>query len=335
MKKRKSLSQTLGLKMLSLLAGLMLFGFMLDQLVPSRLLSGETTVAARESALAEPGETSAVGFRTLLLEEGGKSVIRSIEATLRAIPTRQPQWLVNASEPVNDPGPRLAIIIDDVGLSPRAIEQLAAMAPLTLSLLPYAENLPNSAARLVGAGHELMVHLPMEPKDPDSAPGPNAILSNLSDAELDRRIDRNLAQFVGYVGVNNHMGSRLTERAAPMARLMVALRRRGLLYVDSLTSASSISDKAAQAVGVPFLARDLFIDNIREEAAIAAQLDKAETIARQSGVAIAIGHPYPETLRVLNAWRQGAEERGVVFIPISQAMLEYGARRSGGLDFAR
>jgi len=261
--------------------------------------------------------------------EGQVSVaIKDIEHVL-PLPDAKPVWQQNAAvwqEKTNYP--QIAIVIDDVGLSYDTSMALTEMrGPLTLSFLPYADQLPEQARALKLAGHELMVHLPMEPKGDMADPGPHALLSKLNPDELEEQIVWNLSRFEGYVGVNNHMGSLLTEKAAPMVRVMVHLRRGGYIFLDSLTSPKSVAGRAAKATGVPHITRDVFLDNEPTLKAITAQLVKTEQIARKRGYAIAIGHPYPETLKALEFWIAGLKQKKLTLVPLSQIVAEQEAAK--------
>ncbi|MDE0728644.1 MAG: divergent polysaccharide deacetylase family protein [Alphaproteobacteria bacterium] len=119
---------------------------------------------------------------------------------------------------------------------------------------------------------------------------------------MDRRIAVNLGRLNGYVGVNNHMGSRFTASARDMRRVMVALRARDLLFLDSLTTGRSTGHGLAREFGIPTVVRDIFLDNDRAPASIRRQLARTVARARGHGHAIAIGHPYPETLDALESW---------------------------------
>lgn len=228
-------------------------------------------------------------------------------------------WKKFAASSVITQLPYLALVIDDVGLSADVVDDIALMRPLTLALLPYSQDLPAKASILEKSGHELMVHLPMEPHG-DANPGPEALLTNLTQAELDRRIIWNLSQFKSYIGVNNHMGSKLMERVGPLVSLMIELKSRKLMFLDSLTSPKSLGQRSATALRVPFLARDIFLDNDQDRQKIKNQLDKAVRIAKKRGYAIAIGHPYPETLSVIKSFRNQGAASGVTIVPLSQIL---------------
>jgi len=238
----------------------------------------------------------------------------------------EPAWRRNAVAVAREPGrPAIAVVIDDIGPARgNALRAIALPGPLTLALLPYAEGLPELAAKARAAGHELLVHLPMEPLDlRHNYPGPNALLTDLPLPELAARLDWALGRFEGYVGINNHMGSAFSTFEPGLAVVMQALQARGLLFLDSRTIGNSRAEGLALAYGVPAAGRDVFLDNDAEDsAAIWAQLRQVERIALQRGSAIAIGHPHPATLAALAAWLPELAARGFQLVPISALVRE-------------
>jgi polysaccharide deacetylase 2 family uncharacterized protein YibQ len=162
-----------------------------------------------------------------------------------------------------------------------------------------------------------MVHVPMEAINRDADPGKNALLVNLSPGEIQQRLDWDLSQFQGYVGINNHMGSRFTQDPAGMQIVLETLKAKGLLFVDSRTIASSVGDALAGRLGVTHLKRDVFLDNVIDEADIRKELARTEAIARKQGFVIAIGHPHPDTVAALRQWIPEAKARGFVLVPIT------------------
>ena len=157
----------------------------------------------------------------------------------------------------------------------------------------------------------------MEPLNPEVDTGPNVLDIDLPQAELDERLLWNLARLDGYVGINNHMGSRFTADRPAMAHLMNALHERGLLFLDSRTTNATVGRETASAANVPFLQRDVFLDNEPTEAHVAQQLAETEAVARKQGYAIAIGHPHEWTISALEAWAAGARKRGFVLVPLT------------------
>jgi len=241
---------------------------------------------------------------------------------------RQPAWLrfAVAAPPVPAGRPMIAIVIDDMGLDrPRSMRALDLPAPLTLSYLPYGKELPAQTALARFKGHELMVHLPMEPMG-EADPGPDALLTGLSESELRRRIAAGLSAFEGFVGVNNHMGSKFTAWRPGMEVVVDEMKKRGLLFLDSRTSAQSVAAEMANAAGVPNASRQVFLDDVLSSDNVWHQLGETEAIARRNGYAIAIGHPHDNTLAALAQWLPTLKEKGLVLVPLTAIVRQ----RNGG-----
>lgn len=221
--------------------------------------------------------------------------------------------------PAGAKAPFVAIVIDDMGLDRRNSARAAAMAgPLTLSFMAYAPDLAEQAAAARRAGHELMLHMPMEPIDARrNNPGPNALLVAQDEAEWRRRLAWSLDRFDGYVGVNNHMGSRFTQDPRGMSVVMGELQKRGVFWLDSHTGPRSAGPGQAANFGMAFSGRDVFLDDERDAGGVAGQLAALERIAQANGDAIAIGHPHTATLDALARWIATAQQRGFSLVPVS------------------
>lgn len=229
-------------------------------------------------------------------------------------------WRIHSAQLANNIGdkPAIAIVLDDLGVNQILTEQAIGLPPpLTLALIPYGKNLHQHAAAARRRGHELLVHLPMEPIDAGKNPGKNALLTSLSSVQLRNRVSWNLSQFNGFVGINNHMGSKFTAWHPGMRIVMRALKRRGLLFLDSRTTTKTSGQFLAMKMGVPHAVRDVFLDNKVEKKAIQKQLAQLEVLAKKNGTAIGIGHPYHTTIAELRAWMPAAKERGFVFISVA------------------
>lgn len=233
-----------------------------------------------------------------------------------------PAWLRHAVPVQTRQGhPTVTIIIDDMGLDrPRSQRVMALPGPLTLSYLPYARDLSAQVAAGRTAGHEIMLHLPMEPQGGDVDPGPNALTLALSPADAAARLQSNLGAFDGYVGVNNHMGSRYTEDRPAMQAVLREIQRRGLLFVDSRTSGKSVGLDVARQMKMPAAARDVFLDNDQAPAAIRAQLARLEAAAKRNGAAIAIGHPHDTTIEALAEWLPTIAGKGFDLVPVTHVI---------------
>lgn len=231
-------------------------------------------------------------------------------------------------------GPAIAVIIDDLGLD-RARTRAAIALPgaITLSFLPYGGATPEMAREARRNGHEVMVHLPMEPVG-NANPGPMALSAGLSPEEVRRRMEWALARVPGFAGVNNHMGSRLTTDAQALAPAMRVLAERGIYFIDSRTTANSVAEAVARREGVASAARDVFLDHGGGAGGVRAALARLERIAAERGIALAIGHPYDATLEVLVRWCAEAESRGYRLVPASEAVRRFAAGRRGVVSLA-
>ncbi|HTZ80973.1 MAG TPA: divergent polysaccharide deacetylase family protein [Stellaceae bacterium] len=241
-------------------------------------------------------------------------------------PAATPAWIRYAiPAPPKDARPRIAIVIDDLGLDRRRTERAIALpGPLTLSFLAYASDLPRQTEAAHRAGHELLLHVPMEPIGKVLDASPNELDVGLSEDEVLQRLRWDLGRFQGYVGINNHMGSKFTSDSASMRPVMEELHRRGLLFLDSRTIGSTTGMDLARELGVPHAGRDVFLDNDVSTSAIAVQFAELERIAKRNGNAIAIGHPHDQTLDVLQKWLDEAPSRGFVVVPVSAIVKDRG-----------
>jgi len=238
-------------------------------------------------------------------------------------PAKIPAWKRNAVVLATPPqAPMIAIVLDDMGPNRKGTERaLDLPASITFSFLPYAPKVADFVKAARQRGHEIIVHVPMEPMG-HADPGPHALRTGETDQQLDADLVWNLSQFDGYVGINNHMGSRFTADAKGMALVMKTLKARGLMFLDSRTSAQTEAANAAHAAGLPTLSRDVFLDNDEEGTEVTAELGRVEEIARKHGAAIAIGHPHAVTLDMLEKWIPQARARGFTLVPLT-AILKY------------
>lgn len=214
--------------------------------------------------------------------------------------------------------PTITVVIDDLGVDrKRTARAIDLPAPLTLSFLTYASGLERQAASARASGHELLVHVPMEPVGKNVDPGPNVLEIGMGHDAIRQRLDWGLSRFSAYVGVNNHMGSRFTANRNGMAVVMAELKRRGLLFLDSRTTGATVGPALAREYQVPLAQRNVFLDNVNTVAAVNARLEETEELARRRGFAVAIGHPRDATLKALERWLAALPERGFVLVPLS------------------
>ncbi len=211
----------------------------------------------------------------------------------------------------------MALVIDDLGTTVEELRPLLGLGvPVSYSVLPYQEQTPEVVAELRKRGAEILLHLPMEPKNGEN-PGPGALLGGMSDAEIEDKTQAALRAVPGAAGVNNHMGSKLSEEEGPMKAVLRILADRGLFFLDSRTSAQTVGYKVARELGIPAAERQVFLDGDPTPQAIEAQFQRLLTLARTHGAAIAIGHPHPETLAALEREVPKAKAEGYEFVPVS------------------
>lgn len=238
----------------------------------------------------------------------------------------QPLWLRNALAFAEPPrgAPIIAIVIDDMGVDRKRSQHMweDVPGPLTLSFMTYANDLPSQTKAASARGHELMLHMSMEPSNPDVDAGPNVLMTSMGDGELKNLVQWGMDRFEGFIGVNNHMGSRFTEDSHAMRVVLEQVKGRGLLFLDSRTSPKSVGSRVARELGMAALDRNVFLDNENDVAKVLMQLNELERLARKRGVAIAIGHPRDATIEVLKTWIPEAQDRGLVIVPLSGVMKQ-------------
>lgn len=216
--------------------------------------------------------------------------------------------------------PRIAIVIDDLGRSVAAVDALLALGEqITFAVMPFESETAQVASRLRESGAEILLHLPMEARG-SANPGPGALLLSMSRAELQSETRAALAAVPGAAGVNNHMGSALVADPAAMTAVLEVLVAEGLFFLDSRTAADTQGYTIARRLGLPAGERQMFLDNERDPAAIAKQLQELFHLARSRGGAIAIAHPYPETLSALRSELPKAKAAGIEVVPVSQLL---------------
>lgn len=287
-------------------------------------VSGQLSVQSSTTAtppIAVPGVTSPPVAASPTPSE---VVTPSVAAPItQPVPDRQPPQ--NTGLPRQKGRAVIALVIDDVGIDRAGARKAIALPPqITLAFMPYATGVAAEVAEARRAGHEVLVHMPMQPLG-QADPGPHALRADDTPQKLVQEIDWNLSQFSGYSGVNNHMGSRMTEDPAAMRILMKALKARGLFFLDSRTTGRSVAAKIAAEEGVPALSRDVFIDNDQVAADVERQLAQVEHIALKTGAAIAIGHPHAVTLEVVRNWVATLPAKGIELVPVTSVFADMSA----------
>ena len=222
---------------------------------------------------------------------------------------------------MDDKRPRIAVVLTGLGLSDSATEAAINQLPpaVTLSFSPYARNLERWIALARARGHEVMLDLPMEPASfPNDDPGPQGLLTALSEEENLDRLDWVLSRGSAYVGVAGAMGSRFTASRTAIEPVLRAVKNRGLIFLDRRTSEHSLVPELAAEIGLPTAINNRSVDERQaSRVAIDARLAQVERIALTDGYAVAMAQAYPVTLDRLAEWATELGTRGLVIAPIS------------------
>ena len=235
-------------------------------------------------------------------------------------------WLVSQADTLYQP--MISIIIDDMGYKYKAGQRAVSLnGNITYAFLPNAPYAQRLAKQAHQQQKEIMLHLPME-SEANNRLGDGALTQCMTEKEFKNLVHRNLATIPHVRGFNNHMGSRLTKSPRLMEWLMqAAMFRDDLYFVDSRTTTESVAQYEADRRQIAATRRDVFLDYERSIDTVAKQLDELVETANRYGTALAIGHPYPETLAALEAWLPTLEQQGIKLVPVSELIRAQYQRR--------
>ncbi|MCF6322876.1 MAG: divergent polysaccharide deacetylase family protein [Gammaproteobacteria bacterium] len=217
------------------------------------------------------------------------------------------------------PLPAVSIIIDDLGeqlaLGERAI---ALPGEITYAFLPHTSHAVHLAELAHQQNREVMIHIPMQPVG-DNSLGKGGLTLDMSQQNFIATLKDNLNAIPHISGINNHMGSLLTQHPGKMAWLMQTLSEEhdDLFFVDSRTTEHTVAYIIAAEFEIPRINRNVFLDNIRTEKEIGIQFKRLLALAKRHGTAVAIGHPYPETLKFLEQMLPALQQQGIELIKTS------------------
>lgn len=209
-------------------------------------------------------------------------------------------------------GPRLAIIVDDMGYDQAAVHNVLALPfHVTVSVIPHLPLSTEVAEEAFRRGDEVILHLPMQ-SVPSAAQQEKIELRVGMNAQQVQSILGGMLDTVPHaVGVNNHEGSLATADPVLMKELMPDLRARGLFFIDSRTTAATVAYATAEQSGVRAASRRVFLDDTVSVSAVRAQIQLAARDAEKNGSAISIGHPHPATIAALSETVPQLEKRGI------------------------
>ena len=214
----------------------------------------------------------------------------------------------------------IAIIVDDMGGSTHEARMLLDInLPITFSIIPELAHAREVAEAAHRKGEEVMVHVPMEPKGVEKKPfEKNGLLLEMSDEEIVRRMLGYIEAVPYAAGANNHMGSSFTENREKMRTVLNVLKERKMFFIDSKTTPASTGDRLAREMGVRAGARNVFLDNQQDVAAVRAQIGKLAAMAKRNGGAIGICHPHKTTIQALAVFLPALTSEGITFVHASE-----------------
>ncbi len=225
---------------------------------------------------------------------------------------------LNAQQP-SFSEPAVSIIIDDMGKRLAAGQRVLALpGPVACAFLPRARHTRSLAKLAHASGKEVMLHLPMDSVDRRPL-DPGGVTLDMTERQFVSMVQTNLNSVPHAIGVNNHMGSLLTRHPGHMRWLMSAMRGYpGLFFVDSRTTVETVARLVAEENGVPNSERNVFLDNLPQPDEIAYQFRRLIRLAREQGTALAIGHPKPQTLALLEQQIPELKQQGIRLLPVSK-----------------
>lgn len=211
---------------------------------------------------------------------------------------------------------RIAIVIDDIGYRYTDKNALSLPGAITYSILPHTPFGKNIAAKANADHKDVMLHIPMEATNGKKL-GPGALTSTMNQKEVLASLNASLAEVPFAIGINNHMGSHLTQLNEPMTWTMNFLKRHHLLFLDSRTTQYSKAGSIAKLIGVPVHNRHIFLDNELTKSYITKQFQSLIKYAKSQKIAIAIAHPHPETIQALAQLIPTLAKNNIELVPLS------------------
>jgi len=282
-----------------------------DELKKALLLPGVSLQKVENSSKDYRKSHLSVFFHELLLYQVlFQQEVPPVESTMAAAPA--------AVDEQEDEMPKIALIVDDIGYDlERAMEIINLRRPLTFSIFPqllYSRHIAESAHKM---GHEIMMHLPMEP-DENWKRNPGLILQDMDRDQLQWMLETDLKSIPHVSGVNNHQGSKMTRDEAAMELVMDYLRRKDLYFVDSRTTSESVAFEVAKQLGLKAAENDVFLDNEKDVDYIKERFELLMEKAEENGEAIGICHVHPVTVKVLREMLPLIEKRGFKLVYVSE-----------------
>ncbi len=229
----------------------------------------------------------------------------------------------------NRSGGRVAIVIDDFGFNGGGTKEMLALnIPITCAVLPFSEYTKTDSEMIMSKGHEIIIHLPMEPHHGDPKwLGEKGIRGGLTTEKIEEIVREAVEENPYAVGVNNHMGSKATEDRRIIETIIKILKEKNMFILDSKTTMHSVVKEVALSYEVPYIERSVFLDNVKDKAYIKKQIKQLGEAALLNGDAVAIGHVGPEggvvTAEAIKEMIPELEAMGIQFVYLSQLVKAY------------
>lgn len=215
--------------------------------------------------------------------------------------------------------PTISILIDDLGYKFKEdLRALALPGPVAFAILPHGPHTEKMSQIAFKKGKDILLHQPMQAEvmDKNEFLGPGALTLNMTRKDFLKTLNINIRAVPNLIGINNHMGSLLTQHPGHMQWLMETMKSNGQFYVDSLTSDNSVAARLAKENNIPYLTRDIFLDHKQDRASIRKQFKELVKLAKRNGSALGIGHPHISTIEVLSQVLQDLDKYGVKLVSI-------------------
>jgi len=304
-----------------------IFGTLIGTIIQSNCKTKKDDVDTSAPVITAPQKTRPKIVKTTKKETLPPPVsTNSTDSTNLKVPlpdTASPPVLIPKKTVETQPKqPRIALIIDDLGQADtNLVQRLCSLnVPMTLAILPYLQYTRESALVARSKGMEIILHMPMEPigyPGPGKDPGPGAILFKQSESEVRKRVNAAMRDIPHAVGLNNHMGSRITPDRRRMTWILEEVKNSGWYFLDSRTEKDTVALEVAREMGIPALERKVFLDDSSEPTEMAHQWERALALARQDGHVVIIGHIHIGTIEFLEKALKGIRNE-MIFIRASE-----------------
>jgi len=193
--------------------------------------------------------------------------------------------------------------------------------PMTFAILPNTPHGREAALMAHQNGSEVILHLPMEPKEEEQySLERDTVMTGMDAERIQKILQDDLKQIPHVRGVNNHMGSKATEDPKVMQPLMEILRKEKLYFIDSHTSSRTLGPEMARRAGVAHAQNYKFIDYEKDKETIKETIRSAMRKAKREGKAVAIGHPHPLTAQAIKEMIPEIEREGIRLVFASEVV---------------